>query len=263
MILLIQFSYSEKPIDLSDLAFEDTIQSKLMYGLFFFSSFISVGTSFGRVLKWGKTPVIKKFASIKFIKIILLLLTRFFIYGIILSVAVKSLMFQFVINSVFDKEDRQIKEIIQIYYRGICVKSSNPTLFCANAEILNFDTATLYAPLFMICILYLPSFLCVLILSFRFFGWKKWREQFFENPVLFIFPIWTSFSFYKNLGIHNIMSRFANRSLFIHNKFSNQYLDPMAKKESITSANLFYSLLALSKQPATTRGATMFVKLRN
>ena len=216
MILLIQFSYSEKPIDLSDLAFEDTIQSKLMYGLFFFSSFISVGTSFGRVLKWGKTPLIKRFASLKFLKIILLLLTRFFIYGIILSAAIKSLMFQYVINSVFGKEDWQIREVIQIFYRGICVKSSNPTLFCVKSEILNFDTATLYAPLFMICLLFLPSFLFVLFLSFRFFGWKKWGEQFFENPVLFIFPIWTSFSFYKNLGIYHIMSKFLSILSFIN-----------------------------------------------
>ena len=216
MILLIQCFYSEKPIDLSDLAFEDTIQSKLMYGLFFFSSFISVGTSFGRVLKWGKAPLIRRFASLKFVKIILLLLTRFFIYGIILSAAIKSLMFQYVINSVFGKEDWQIREVIQIFYRGICVKSSNPTLFCVKSEILNFDTATLYAPLFMICLLFLPSFLFVLFLSFRFFGWKKWGEQFFENPVLFIFPIWTSFSFYKTLGIYYIMSKFLSRSSFIN-----------------------------------------------
>ena len=69
--------------------------------------------------------------------------------------------------------------------------------FCYNIgpEILTFDQATLYAPILLISWLYLPSILYVLILSLKTFGVKKCIEHFFENPVVFVFPIFTSFFF--------------------------------------------------------------------
>ena len=125
----------------------------------------------------------------KFVKIISLLVTRFLINGLVLSTAVKSLMFQFIMysDSVFDGTNQEIRDIFSIYYRGIC----------KNPEILNFDTATLYAPLSVISLLFLPSFFYVLFLSIRYFGWKLWLVKFLENPIMFILPIWTSFSFYE------------------------------------------------------------------
>ena len=175
----------------------------MIYGLFFFSSFISAGTSFARILRWGETPVIKNFASVRFVKIILLLITRFFIHGIVLSAAVKSLMFQFVVSNVFGEASTEMTAVFKTYYRGICVRHKaykDQKDFCSDPEFLNFDIATLYAPLLMIALLYLPSCLYVLNLNLKYFGCKQFVNKFFENPVLCIVPIWTSFSFYNNLG---------------------------------------------------------------
>ena len=197
LILLI---FIEKPINLSDLVFEDTVKSKLIYGVFFLSSFVTAGASFAKVLKWGKNPVIKNYVSLKFVKMTLLLITRFFIQGIILSAAVKSLMFQYIILKVIGQSN-MLRQVFNVYYRGLCIKPETKGWkeFCINQDILSFDTATLYAPLLMISLLYFPSFLYVLYLSLRFFGARQLPLRFLENPVLFIFPVWTSFSFYKVL----------------------------------------------------------------
>jgi hypothetical protein len=53
------------------------------------------------------------------------------------------------------------------------------------------------APLILISFLFLPSVIYVLILSLRFNGSKNFFEKLFKNPVLFLFPLLTSFSFYK------------------------------------------------------------------
>ena len=73
------------------------------------------------------------------------------------------------------------------------------TRFCKSAgpEILTFTQATLYAPLFLISMIFLPSILYILIVNINIFGFKKFLERFFENPLLFIFPLFTSFSFNK------------------------------------------------------------------
>ena len=93
--------FTEKPINLSDLVFEDMVKSKLIYGVFFLSSFVAAAASFAKVLKWDKKPVIKNYVSLKFVKITLLLVIRFFMQGYILSAAIKSLMFQYIILKVF------------------------------------------------------------------------------------------------------------------------------------------------------------------
>ena len=191
--MLIQKSYFPgRPIDLSSLAFEDTISSKMLYSSLLFSSFISVCTSFARVLKWGRKPVIQSLVSFNFLKIILLIITRFLIQSYFLSMAVKSLMYYYVIRiEYFIQNDSKSYQLFNIYYRGI--------EGYIHPEILTFKQATLYAPIILITILYLPSFFYVLKISFKFFGSKNWFKNFFENPVLFIFPLLTSFSFYEIL----------------------------------------------------------------
>ena len=105
--------------------------------------------------------------------------------------AIKSLMFQYVMRNEYFKpehsETKMYKELRDRYYRGI---SQSP-------QLLSFDEATLYFPIIEITLLFLPSFFYVLNNSFKFFGFNKWMEKFFENPVLFIFPLLTSFSFYE------------------------------------------------------------------
>ena len=45
--------------------------------------------------------------------------------------------------------------------------------------------------------IYLPSIIYVLIININILGFKKFLQKFFENPLLFIFPLFTSFSFHK------------------------------------------------------------------
>ena len=115
-------------------------------------------------------------------------------------------MFQFI--SVFQYfkpgESTQLyREIENLYYRGLCPSPGTYNqveyFFCYNRgpEILTFNQATVAAPLILISFLYLPSVIYVLILSFRFNGSKNFFEKLFKNPVLFLFPLLTSFSFYK------------------------------------------------------------------
>ena len=180
---LIMPIFTEEPINLSDLVFEDTVKSKLIYGGFFLSSFVAAAASFAKVLKWGKKPVIKNYVSLKFVKITLLLVTRFLMQGYILSAAIKSLMFQYIFLKVFGQWN-MMRQVLNVYYRGLCIRSEtkySSKKFCINPEILSFDTAALYAPLLMISPLYFPSFSYVLYLSLRFFGARQLPRRFLEN----------------------------------------------------------------------------------
>jgi hypothetical protein len=140
--------------------------------------------------------------SFKFLKIILLIVTRFLIQSYILSWAVKSLMFQFVSRYEYFKpgqSDKLYREISNLYYRGLCIPPTpeQENHFCYNigTEIVTLNQATLYFPIFGISVLYLPSILFVLILSLKSIRFRKLIETFFEDPVLYLFPIFTSFYF--------------------------------------------------------------------
>ena len=67
---------------------------------------------------------------------------------------------------------------------------------------MSFTTATLYAPIFLISILYLPTVIYIIILAINFHGWNNWISQTLNNPVHFIFPILTSISFYGKRDNH-------------------------------------------------------------
>ena len=142
---LSNISIAEKPLDLSELAFKDSLQSKFFYGLFLFSSVLSSGTSFARVLKWGNNPVINTFMSFKFIKIILIIITRFFILSTVLSAAIKSIMFQYVLQFVMEDGPgkKKFDEVLSLQYRGICPRYIHGRYHCAGYEALTFDQATL------------------------------------------------------------------------------------------------------------------------
>ena len=62
--------------------------------------------------------------------------------------------------------------------------------------LMSFNMATLYAPLMLISLLYLPTIIYTIVLGIKFHGWKNWIFQTLNNPVYFIFPILTSVSFY-------------------------------------------------------------------
>ena len=193
----------ERPIDLSSLLYENSIMSRLVYSLCLFCSFSSVGISCARILKCGESPVINTFVSFRFLKILLLLVTRFLVQSYVLAMAVKSLMYGFVSHYQYFQPGHSSQfylEIENLYYRGICWPNIySDKRFCSSAgpEILTFRQATLYAPLLLISMVYLPSIIYILIININIFGLKKFFEKFFENPLLFIFPLFTSFSFNK------------------------------------------------------------------
>ena len=68
--------------------------------------------------------------------------------------------------------------------------------------LMSFNTATLYAPLFLISLLYLPTIIYTIVLGVNFHGWKNWTIQTLNNPVYFMFPILTSMSFYEQNKVH-------------------------------------------------------------
>ena len=75
--------------------------------------------------------------------------------------------------------------------------------FCGGGNPLTFTEATVYAPLILISILYLPTMIYIIFISIRFYGFKKWISEIINEPVYFIFPILTSLSFYGNSAESN------------------------------------------------------------
>ena len=122
--------------------------------------------------------------------------------------AVKSLMFQYVNRYEYFKpehiERELYKELVNHYYRGLCVRTTNRNHFCNEPAMLSFNLATFTAPILFISLLYLPSFFYVLRISFKLFGFQNWMNKFFENPVLFILPLFTSFSFFQILEVEEV-----------------------------------------------------------
>ena len=100
---------------------------------------------------------------------------------------------------------KELLELNEMYYKGLCVASTNPAEFCSS-EPLTFTQATLYAPVVLLMFLYLPAFLYVCFLSYRFYGGSKFISGVIENPVYFIFPIVTNISFYE-LESENLKSK--------------------------------------------------------
>ena len=155
--------------------------------------------------------------------------------------AVKSLMYYYVTrNEYFIQNDSKSYQLFNIYYRGI----EGHIL----PEILTFKQATLYAPIILITILYLPPFLYVLKISFKFFGSKNWVKNFFENPVLFIFPLLTSFSFFEILGeskskTQNIENRRIARTCYLPQEMESEAInmENRRKQRSLSVPELMIS----------------------
>ena len=94
--------YGGTPFDLSSLLYQAQIwKSKVFYGLVLTTTVISVGISFSRLLTQGKVPVIKRIISLKFLKVLLMLILKFIIHSYILAMAVMSLMYKFVSKDSF------------------------------------------------------------------------------------------------------------------------------------------------------------------
>ena len=70
-------------------------------------------------------------------------------------------------------------------------------LISQEGNVLSFTEATVYAPLILIIILYLPTMIYIVFISIRFYGLQNWINQIIYDPVYFLFPILTSLSFYE------------------------------------------------------------------
>ena len=186
----LQINYLDRPVVLTSLLYEETLHSKLVYAFFFSSSFVSVCTSFSTMLYKGENRLLTNIFSLTFVKIIIMTATKFIIQSLLLSIAIKSLMYKFVSKYQYfppHTEDNELfRDLEEHYYRGLAEGS----------EVLTFTEATLILPLVMIAVLYLPSIFYVTYTSLQFYGKEKWSNRVLADPVYFIFPIFTCISFY-------------------------------------------------------------------
>ena len=89
-------------------------------------------------------------------------------------------------------------EVEENWYRGLCLPTNSANYFCNGfANPLSFTEATVYAPLILILILYLPTITYIIFKGIGFYGLKNCINEMINDPVYFIFPIFTSFSFYE------------------------------------------------------------------
>ena len=101
--------------------------------------------------------------------------------------------------------------------------------------LVTFTDATLYLPLMLIALLYLPTIIYTIVLGIRFHGWKNWISQTLNDPVYFIFPILTSISFYGK----------QKNCIEEENSESSEAKDKIKMHFSIKQSNILYMLFLL------------------
>ena len=62
---------------------------------------------------------------------------------------------------------------------------------------MSFTLASLYAPLILIFILYLPTIFYLSFLSAKFYGLKNCVRGFLDDPIYYVFPFFTNISFFQ------------------------------------------------------------------
>ena len=85
-----------RPFDLRSLLTSSNDSIPYIYFILLFSTIISVGVSYARLLTKGKNPVLKRALSFQFLKVMIMLILKFTVQSYVLSIAVKSMMFKFV-----------------------------------------------------------------------------------------------------------------------------------------------------------------------
>ena len=99
----------------------------------------------------------------------------------------KSLMYYVVLIS--DQTSSRLRNVLNVYWRGLCVEDSLHGQFCQAPNPLTFTQATLVAPLGILVILFVPTILYVLVLSL----WHAKKGMgVIDHAILFIFPIFTN-----------------------------------------------------------------------
>ena len=179
---------SEETLDISSLLYDlSSSWSKISYFLLLMSSISSVCIDLAKILKWGEDPIITTYASFTFCKIFLFILSKFLVQSYVLSMAIKSMMFYFALTVDNEENSDIFNELLQFYYRGIY----NPP------QLLTFNHATLYAPLLILTLLFLPSIICAFACSIWTKGIQSWSQNFVKTTVLFLFAIMSNMSYFS------------------------------------------------------------------
>ena len=185
---------SNSYIDLSYLLFDHSWQSKMKYCLLLASSFSSVSISFGRILTWGKSPVITTLYSKKFLEVFILILSKFLIQAFFLATVFTCFLHYEVILS----DDPVYGKVINFYYKGLCFQGNlQPNQFCSTEEAIRLRQATLDSGVIGIFVMYYPTLLYIIVLQMKKIAkGRNESHDFYESLILFIFPFVTNLSFY-------------------------------------------------------------------
>ena len=97
----------------------------------------------------------------------------------------KSLMYY----AVLPVASPEMGNVLNVYWRGLCVEDLLPGQFCQAPNPLTFTQATLVAPLIILTLLLLPTILYVFVLSLCH---AKKGMAVIDHAILFIFPIFTN-----------------------------------------------------------------------
>ena len=104
-----------------------------------------------------------------------------------LNMAMKSLMYYAVL--IPDQTSSILGNVLNVFWRGLCVEDSLPGKFCHAPNPLTFTQATLVAPLAILSLLFLPT--VIYVLGLRLCHAKKGMGV-IDCVILFIFPIFTN-----------------------------------------------------------------------
>ena len=114
--------------------------------------------------------------------------------------------------------------------------------FCAERNpSLSFTEATVYAPLILILILYLPTLTYIIFKGIGFYGLKNCFNEIINDPVYFIFPLFTSFSFYE-------MSKFNCQENYEKNELSVLQNDPPSNSQKVDSTEQHGDLVDIDEE---------------
>ena len=178
----------ENQIDLSSLLYIDTT-SKITYFLMLLSSLVSICISFTKMLQMGHKPAITSVFTARAAIIFLFLMTKFLLLAYLHSLAITSMMLGTVGNTLADNDPAHI-ELFDIFFRGLCPPSKDPSAFCGENPPFTFYSATRTLPIIIIFQLYFLPTLYLVILNI-----KRARALSYETIIHLLFPLVTNLSF--------------------------------------------------------------------
>ena len=179
----------ENQIDLSSLLYSDTT-SKITYFLMLLSSLVSICISFTKMLHMGHEPAITSVFTVRAAIIFLFLVTKFLLLAYIHSLAITSMMLGTVGSTLADNNAAH-KELFDIFYRGLCPPSKDPSAFCGENPPFTFYSATRTLPIIVIFQLYFLPTLYLITLNI-----KRARTLSYETIMHLLFPLVTNLFFY-------------------------------------------------------------------